>query len=290
MENVWNCPLCNSDFTHHQFFERVPSKHWNGVAQDFIQITYAICDHCGLVFLWDRYDDEEQDNYYRNGDYRSTVQGTPVITDRVLKEQNARVEFLMPEIDVEQVRFALDVGASTGLLMKALQEKYDCKVLGIEPGEHFRLQSGVKMFSEMDLLYSKEYYNAFDLITCIHTLEHMNDPLHFLTQLHEFISEDGHVFIEVPNLLTEQTMTISHPIVFTKETLTTALGLTGWEIVWMKEYHSFKEHLTLPPNILVKVKPGNVSEYIASPDMDALRASYTENMMVLREDMEKLKK
>lgn len=290
MENVWLCPLCESKFDSHEFFARVASKAWQNEQQVLRQLTFAICKECGLVFQWDRYSDEEQEEYYRNGTYRKAVQGTPNITERVMREQALRCEYLLPEIDVEEVRFALDVGASTGYLLKELQDKYECEVLGIEPSEHFRHQSKIKMYSELAMLYTPEYYNAFDLITLIHTLEHVNEPLHLLASLHEFISEDGYLFVEVPNLLKEYTLVISHPVAFTPETVTHALQKTGWEIVWMKEYSGFKIDRTLPANILIKAKPGNVVDFIKKPDVGGIHDAYQQGQATIRQDNVELKK
>jgi len=284
-ENVWFCPICKSQADHHHFFRRSASKWWQDNKIIPLAITYAICDQCGAIFLWDRLNDDAANDYYMHGNYRRSVQGTPEITERVLTEQTRRVDALMPEMDFEEVKCMLDVGASTGLFLKAMQDKYGCECYGIEPGEHFRNKSEFKMFSDLSILNSPDWWDKFDLITIIHTLEHMNDPLSFLVRLHEFTS--GHILIEVPNVLKESCFTVSHPICFTPDTLTLALNMTGWEIVWLKEFYDFKTDRTLPANILVKAKPGTVNEFIPEADIEEIRATFEQNWQILEQDREK---
>ena len=284
METVWMCPLCESDPTHHHYFERVIGKKWEGEYR-YEPVFFAICDNCGLVFQWQRMNEQETYQFY-TAQYRATVQGGfDGVTERVLTEQQKRVDFLLPEIDLEP-KAVLDIGASTGLLLKALREKYDCTVMGIEPGEKFRMHAKsryeIKMLSDLDIAH-KEYHNAFDLITCIHTLEHFVDPRRILIRLHDYITEDGHLLIEVPHLFNENTLSLNHPISFTPDTLTEMLSRTGWEIVWLKEYHGFKEPYPNPPNILVLAKPGAVVENVMYVDIEDIERNYREGQQTLKD-------
>lgn len=287
MEQVFLCPLCHSTFDRHRFFARVGVRY---MPQNIL-ITYYICNDCGLVFLGERQTEKEQEDYYMKGVYRELVQGTPAITPRVIEEQTQRTECLLPYIDHEPKK-VLDIGASTGILLDALREKYDCEVLGVEPGEHFRINNpyGVKMYSELGMLYTPEYYNRFDMITIIHVLEHMNDPVGFLVKLHEFIAEDSALYIEVPHLCYEQCLSISHPVIFTPDTLTYTLKRAGWEVEWIERYYGFKHSRTNPPNILVKAIPGNVDEFITKPDVEAIAQEYSAGQKVVAEDFERWQK
>ena len=187
----------------------------------------------------------------------------------------------------------LDIGASTGMWLDILRDKFDCEVLGIEPSEHFRMYARdnykVDMFSEMDFLYTPEHFNAYDMITVIHTLEHMNDPVGFLTSLHEFVTEDGHLYIEVPNVFTEVTFTISHPHAFSPTTLEKALRMSGWEIEWMELYHGIRKGRTVAPYILVKAKPGTVDDFITQPNIEEIRKMHAEGMVQMSKDIENMR-
>jgi len=283
-EFVWNCPLCHSDTKHHDYFARVIGKLW---VNNYIPVPvlYAICDQCGLVFQWYRMNENELYHYYA-GQYRATVQGgNDGVTERVLKEQTLRVKFLMPEIDLEEVKNHLDIGASTGLFMEAMREKYGCETLGIEPAEKFRMwakKKDLKMLSDIELLH-QDYLNRFDLITAIHVLEHFPAPDELLIHLHDYITDDGQLLIEVPSLYYEHSLNISHPVAFTPDTLENLLNRTGWEIVWKKEYSGFKTERPKPANILVLAKPGQLLEHGVYVELEDIRQKYQEAQQELIE-------
>jgi 2-polyprenyl-3-methyl-5-hydroxy-6-metoxy-1,4-benzoquinol methylase len=230
-------------------------------------------------------DNDELYHYYA-GQYRATIQGgSDEVTDRVLREQTARVEYLLPELPFEEVYSLLDIGASTGLLMEALKEKYNCETLGIEPGEKFRnyaRNKKIKMLSDIDIL-NAQHENSFDLITMIHVLEHLSEPAKMLTRLHDYITEDGRLLIEVPNLFHEYSLGLSHPVAFTQETLRELLARTGWEIEWEKLYHSFKIGHPNPANILICAKPGRVVESKVCVDIDGIHQKYAKSQQELNE-------
>jgi SAM-dependent methyltransferase len=276
-EFTWLCPLCESDTSHHHFFFRVIAKLW---VKNYIPVPvmYAICDECGLVFQWYRMDESEMTKYYA-GQYRATVQGgDDDVTDRVLTEQTARVKYLLPELPFESVKKHLDIGASTGLFMQAIKDKYECETLGIEPGEKYRYyakKNGLKILSDLDVLH-KEHENAFDLITIIHVLEHLVDPVRMLVRLHDYIAKDGRLLIEVPHLYFEHSLNLSHPVAFTADTLKETLSRSGWNIEWIKQYDGFKIGRPHPSNILVCATPGEVSDNKVYVDCEDILRQFNE--------------
>jgi SAM-dependent methyltransferase len=277
-EDVWLCPICKSAPEQHKFFDMVPGKVWNNNRQEIKRLYYGICKACGIVFQFSRIAD--QNKFYMQGDYRKAIQGHGRVDGRILTEQANRVENLMPFMEFETVNRVLDIGSSTGMLLETLAEKYDCEVLGIEPGEAQRMSAAAPAFSDLDLL-DESYWYSFDLITMIHVLEHLKDPADYLVQLHNFIADGGYLMIEVPNLYTENTLLTPHTVSFTPETLTNTLAFAGWKVEWLEEYHGLKRKYPIPANILVLARQGNVRK-IPSVDIDEVFDQYRAGMEALR--------
>jgi SAM-dependent methyltransferase len=278
-KTIIHCPVCGSNPAEQKFFERSFGKIWNDKL-DFIPLFYGICTNCGVVFQMLTI--EDADHQYMHGDYRKSVQhGSAQVGERIKTEQSNRAENLMPQLDLEEVKSVLDIGSSTGLWLEALKERYDCEVLGIEPGEAQRMSSAIVAFSDISLL-DNSYLNSFDLITIIHVLEHLDNPTDYLTNLHNFITDGGHLLVEVPSLYNEFTLGTFHPTAFNMQALKNCLNLAGWEIVWEKEYPGIKGVYPNPANLLVLAKPGKFVEELPSVDIDEILNSYNAGQEELR--------
>ena len=144
------------------------------------------------------------------------------------------------------VNKCLDVGSSTGILLKAIREKYRCKVFGIEPGDAYREFSekeeipSVADLKELD----RQHEKSFDLITMGHTLEHLPDPLSYLRTLKErWLKEGGHLLIEVPNLFGHTSFELAHLTAFSPQTLRSMLLQAGYEISKLHSHGSPRSKL-----------------------------------------------
>jgi len=162
---------------------------------------------------------------YYNGPYRETL-GTADVTDRNVTEQLARaeklIEFMNNDIGPSNV---LDIGSSTGLVLKVLRDVYKCDVLGVELSGRFTKYSrgiGVDVIDDIDKLKGQK----FDMITIFHTLEHLTRPRVVLEKARELMTDNGKLFVEVPF----NNYKLAHPIVFTEETLVKILNKTGFEV------------------------------------------------------------
>lgn len=108
-----------------------------------------------------------------------------------------------------------------------------------------------------------------------------------MIRLHDFITEDGHLLVEVPNLYGENTLSLNHPMAFTADTLTEMLARTGWEVVWLKEYYGFKEGYPTVPNLLVMAKPGKLVEKTMYVEIEDIKQKYNDTQFTLMEFYEK---
>ena len=95
----------------------------------------------------------------------------------------------------------LDIGCGNGVFLSSFNKKFPTWTLsGTEIDDHHK--EAVESIPEVQRLYTtplETIPNHFNLITLIHVLEHIPNPISFLIKLRDKISRKGNVFIEAPN-------------------------------------------------------------------------------------------
>ena len=116
-------------------------------------------------------------------------------------DHQERVEFVTDVIGRQGV--VLDIGCGGGVFLHRFKKKHPTwKALGVEPTKS-------KYFSDVaaksDISIVNEYLNKdtfdiqFDLITIIHVLEHVEDHRTILSQINDYLRDDGLLYVEVPS-------------------------------------------------------------------------------------------
>jgi SAM-dependent methyltransferase len=245
-EQIVQCLLCGSDSDTFVHFE----NHYGESGED----RYLICKKCGLVFQSPRLTEEDLDAFYAS-QYRLFMQGSEEPTEKDLIIQRARAQHLLDFVRgrVSSVSSCLDIGSSSGLLLKKFKEAFGCEVLGIEPGDAYRTFSQSLDIPALDSLETleKEWEGKFDLIILAHTLEHLDDPVSTLMGLRErWLSPKGFLLVEVPNLYGHESLELAHLTAFTPATLKSILVKTGFEILKIRT-HGRPRSLLIPLYITV---------------------------------------
>lgn len=173
-----NCPVCKSD--------RYKTFSWGKAQIEF-------CKNCSLYFTNDNLDKVQ---YYKTN-YRIDS------TDEF--ENNFRRLSLIPqhykliqEIHkyLPQRAKILDFGCSHGYFIDEIR-RYGFLGYGVEineVGKKYAQAIGIEVKSEL-----KEFETIFDAITFWHSLEHLTYPKEALEEVHNFLRNDGYIFIRVPN-------------------------------------------------------------------------------------------
>lgn len=96
----------------------------------------------------------------------------------------------------------LDIGCGSGEFAY-LAQKAGCHVTAFDPGSDYlefaRQEYGVEAFSSRweDAELDK---GSFDIITCFHVVEHLRKPIEAISQMAEWLSDEGVVHIAVPDM------------------------------------------------------------------------------------------
>lgn len=219
------CPLCKS----------VEKKKFAEVESFGFPLIYYACQNCGLIFQSAEESLAASPTFYEET-YRRIYQAKVSPTKKDLWVQSQRAEHLVQLLEIERIKTQpkiLDIGASSGLLLKALQKAFEGSVVGVEPGEAYRAYAetqGVKMFPSIETLIEIKPAK-FDLISMMHVLEHLPDPVFTLQQIREhLLAPDGILLLEVPNFFAHDSYELAHLTCFTSHTLQETLKQAGYKI------------------------------------------------------------
>jgi predicted TPR repeat methyltransferase len=192
--------------------------------------------------------------------YRQLYQASEEPTPKDLKIQRQRaallVNLLHSKTNLEPQR-VLDIGASTGVLLKTLQDHFDCDAIGVEPGEAYRdfaESNGLTMFPSLDALEAVKE-DRFELVSLIHVLEHLTNPLGTLSMIRkELIAEEGILLLEVPNFYAHDSYELAHMTCYTPHTLQEMVQQAGFQVISLSRSGAPRSRL-LPLYLTLIAKP-----------------------------------
>ncbi len=250
------CPLCGGSTS--SIFDR---RLFRGY-----QVAYRICGACGFVFQSPRMTEDELDRFYQ-AEYRRLYQGGEGPDPRDLEIQKARAKSLLGFLEASRVDNAarhLDIGCSAGLLLERSQERYCLTGVGIEPGDAYRAYAesrGLKVYPSLDGMEAARE-RRFDLVSVVHVLEHLPDPVSYLQRIREdWLTHDGALLVEVPNLYAHECFEVAHMSAFSEHSLRRALELSGFAIQALRKHGSPRsELLALYITALARPVTGNMKD------------------------------
>lgn len=200
------------------------------------RLTYVRCRSCGLVFMepmpsqrW--YDGRYAAQYWEGQAKRDDRSDE---TSRRLRKEHLRA-IAYAEIaraaGLPSEGTLLEIGCGTGGAAATLAESLGWSAVGVEPDVASRAIASTigVMVDATDLDGFVALGRTFDLILLSHVLEHVVDPDRFLTQVLRLLGPDGVLLIEVPNGMTNESLHLFHPYLFTRRALTILLGRHGLE-------------------------------------------------------------
>lgn len=197
MIHLDRCPVCkNATFrkrTHTAFGPEEKIQLSSLTLNGAVMTIYDQCIRCGVFFQNPRMEDLEVTEFYHSGIYRASLN---LSEDRMDLDEQARAEFdaglllrygLKPESH-------LDIGCSRGYFLREVDADWqygvDANPLWSEP----RLKL-LEVKSRVDDIDKDD----FDLVSMIHVLEHVVDPMMFLSRAIKKLHHSGALMVEVPS-------------------------------------------------------------------------------------------
>ena len=248
-----HCPLCGS--SQSSLFD-VSDKIVHRSHK--MPVSNRLCTRCGLVYQSPRMSDAELDTFYEH-EYRQLYQGSEGPSTKDLAVQRLRaaalVDFTQPFLP--GLSRHLDIGCSAGLLVQGFQSLYQSQPVGIEPGEAYRQyarQQGLKVYATLDELHAAGEAH-FDLVSLAHVLEHLPEPVEYLSALRAGLLEPaGHLLVEVPNLYAHDSFEIAHLVSYSAHTLQQTLQQAGYQVITLQAHGRPRSEL-LPLYLTALARP-----------------------------------
>jgi SAM-dependent methyltransferase len=198
----------------------------------FADLSIRSCEHCHAAFACPFPEETALEAFYAASYRLERGQGSvplPNAWDGGSVRARAQVEFVLGHFN--SVRSWLDIGAGHGLLLDEARRRHIARTGAIEPDIHCGWQiqeAGHHLYAGLS-----DVQSSWDVVSCSHVLEHLTNPRQFLKDVQGLLSEQGHVFCEVPNEthLSESPRDLPHLLFFTESTLIRLFRENGLRII-----------------------------------------------------------
>jgi 2-polyprenyl-3-methyl-5-hydroxy-6-metoxy-1,4-benzoquinol methylase len=214
-----NCPICNSDGLHIIVNLKLSLVEEICLGDNLI-IKY--CDSCNFYFSDSGNSQEDYNKYYLSfNNYQNQ--------NYCLDKDERCADFINKNIKCDKTRTLLDYGSGNGILAGLLSPHFD-----------------VDTYDIGNEVIDKKY----DCLILSHVLEHIFDLPNFMSTISKNISDDGVLYIEIPNadfyesisdLSPLQEINIEHINFFTKYALNKLLVNNGfYSLIMQDDYFMLK--------------------------------------------------
>lgn len=254
----WKCPICE-----HDNFDRVVR-----VDRHSLGVETGICRHCGFVTLSPRPTEEWLSNFYKEYFWPVYIGADYSSSEDIYVRDNCqqRAEQIVSAV-LEVLSFVpkncLDIGAGFGATMSVLSQRLPtASIKGVElsrEGVNFCRNRGLDVDTGDIHSLSKSAPNTpkYDLITMIHVLEHVSNPVHALTAARSRLAKDGCIYIEVPDLESKEWrgkdfFHIAHLHYFYKRSLINLFDRVGLSCI--QTFHGPSSHWPWAIGVLATIK------------------------------------
>ena len=198
------------------------------------------CSGCRLLFASPAPTPDALAQAYGSADYDSQ--------DEALYASRTYKKLLADWIDDLPRGAALDVGAGDGAFLGVLRELGFEELTGVEPSQAAleAADAGVRPFIREGVFDPSEFEaGEFRLISCLHVVDHMSDPVAAMKGAHRLLSSGGALFVvchdrraPVNRLMGQRSpiYDIEHLQLFCRRSLAAVLGQAGFRAIEIRSY------------------------------------------------------
>lgn len=220
---VNHCPACRSG---HILDTGCKKKYYLINLDQTVEVPYAVCQECQLIFQHQYVGDEFLNHYYKQSPMLRRSEPTAYEVD----QNHRQAAFLARNLELKKKR-VVEIGAEGGAFLVHLNKHFDCETyfneLSEEAQQVLSAQPGLRDFR------SVSNGTKMDLVVLRHVLEHILDLDQFLNYVKSITSENGYLFVEVPDwsYLDSNTdpLIFEHIHQFSTHNLVLLLRRTGWQ-------------------------------------------------------------
>ena len=229
------CPLCgnntinvikNFKFEGNYILNKLPEN-----------IDIVICDNCLLVYNDMISSQSEFDNYYRNLSIYNQNFCALNYQDNVFYKKI----FNILKKYINKNDFILDIGCGNGLFLTLFYESGFNNLYGIDQSNAFyHTQSKYNINFVDGSIFRNNFNIKFNLITMVNVLEHIFDLDKLLFNINDIISNDGILYIDVPNIKYYNNfpnISTEHVNHFSIESITNLAKIYKYDILEINEDH-----------------------------------------------------
>lgn len=237
--------------------------------RDNPSINVLKCENCGLVRLNSFITDTNV--YYHTAQMRKKDPEKNIREIRVTAAADDERRFKFISRLIEN-KIYLDFGCGAGGVLKLAQDKAR-RVFGVELEDEMRNaleKEGIRCYASIKHAL-KDLNGKTDVISLFHVLEHLENPIDYLQELKDLLSDRGTIIIEVPNAddallslyesesFADFTYWESHLYLYNNATFTKLMKCAGLKIQFLGQIQRYPLSNTL--YWLAKGRPGGHKEW-----------------------------
>ncbi len=267
------CRLCSADTSS----QEIKGEFVYGGREDQ---HFWKCSQCGVIYLYPAMTEKEEKKFYAQEfekfmDNRSGADtdwsGPEKHYQMNQREVMRRLPYLEPYLKDEGN--CLEVGCSSGFMLAAVKNK-GLKVYGIDPSGgfvDFVKSKGIDVFNNKEA-FQERFKGKLDLIIHYYVLEHIRNPLDFISDYMDLLTDDGVMIFEAPcasdplielykvPAFDEFYWSVAHHWYFDKKSMTYLLDKTGYAFkLYPEQRYDISNHMTW----MQDGKPGGLGRYDA---------------------------
>lgn len=189
------CPLCDHLETKKVYKNSKTYFQFNDVPFD---LEIELCKNCGFLFQSSAYVNPDYDKLIQEA-YNSYKKPESYPFPNRKQDNLIALNIITSNLPTSKIINVLEVGSNRGDLLYLIKESIPhVNVLGIESTSFKELAIPTICHPFDKNIFS----NKFDVIVIQHVLEHIKNPKVILKDIRELLTENGILYIEVPNLET----------------------------------------------------------------------------------------
>jgi ubiquinone/menaquinone biosynthesis C-methylase UbiE len=200
-----SCNVCGSKFSYKINLGSHPcadtfvktKKIAKNLKKRILEVGYCKCHHLSAIF---KVLPSERYNKY---DYSYTSDNSPVSRKHFKDIANKIVK----KFFINKKESLIEIGSNDGTFLKAIKNKINTKVLGVDPSKFMcklanskKINSYVAYFNFKTSALIKKKFGIFNICYAANVFNHVDDIHDFLEGINNILKPNGNLIIEVPDL------------------------------------------------------------------------------------------